>query len=336
MPRARRVGATQLSLGRPPERLAGLLRAQKQLLDRIARRKKERSSFEEHARKLSRELATHLSPLVDACLALDAEIHALFQELLEPGRLAKRGRRQVERLYGTLQLDGILTRSDGDEDEEEGGDDLFDDVEEEQEEDAAGSAPRPGKRGPIESIRAVYRRLANAIHPDKVQDEGERARRTEIMKDVTRAYGDGDFARLLELERTWAANREHDSASDDIGQRCAVLERTNDELRVQLRAIDRELRGLRHSPHGDIVRQARSGRNAIGEMVADARSDRDDLQSIRDHAVAFRDGKMSLADFLAGPGADAAEVLLREAATFLAELDRDLAKPRRRSGARSR
>ena len=339
-------GQTQLSLGRPPERLAGLLRAQKQLLARIARKKKELARFDEQARSLANDLAAGVGPLVSACSALDEEIHGLFAKLLAPGRLAARSRKQVERLYRTLQNDGFLTSHDAvgadDGDDWPGGQDDGDGAYDEPPPHATGGfrAPRPGGKGPIESIRGIYRRLAKAIHPDKVQDEAERARRTEIMKDVTRAYGDGDLARLLEIERLWSVSAEPATATDDLAQRCEAQERTNAELRAQLRGIDAKLRVARRSPHGDLVRHRRSGGDPVGDLIADARTEHDSLTGVRDHVLAFERGSLSLADFLAGPGAaderDDLDALLRQAAAALAEFERAFAPRRRRPSARRR
>ncbi len=43
--------------------------------------------------------------------------------------------------------------------------------------------------------------MAEIFHPDKVTDPETRMRHNEIMKEVNRAYKEGDIARLLEIER---------------------------------------------------------------------------------------------------------------------------------------
>jgi len=347
MPRPRRGTQLDLVVGAPPVRLAGLRRVQKQLLARIARKKKDIAGFVEQARAIETAIAGDLAPVVAACRKLNDEIVALFDELLAPGRLSRRAQKQVARLYGMLEEDGVIapplraSRAASDEGDGEDEDDFdFD----EPDDDArpprhaggvTASRPDAGK-GPIATIRAVYRRLAHALHPDKVVDEGERARRTEIMKDVTRAYGDGDLARLLDLERAWAAAGEPTEAADDVALRCAAIERTNAELRAQLRGLDRELADLRGSPHGDLVRHRRAGGNPISELAADAQDQRATLEGIRDHVIAFRDGKLALADFLRGPGFEDEAAFMREAEAALVELASALDPPRRRRGARRR
>ena len=50
------------------------------------------------------------------------------------------------------------------------------------------------------SIQAVYRQLTSALHPDREQDPVERERKTELMQQVTVAYGNKDLLKLLELQ----------------------------------------------------------------------------------------------------------------------------------------
>jgi hypothetical protein len=50
------------------------------------------------------------------------------------------------------------------------------------------------------SIQTVYRQLVTALHPDREQDPVERGRKTELMQQVTVAYGKKDLLQLLELQ----------------------------------------------------------------------------------------------------------------------------------------
>jgi hypothetical protein len=50
------------------------------------------------------------------------------------------------------------------------------------------------------SIRAIYRQLVTALHPDREQDPAEQVRKTELMKRVTVAYDRKDLLQLLELQ----------------------------------------------------------------------------------------------------------------------------------------
>ena len=80
------------------------------------------------------------------------------------------------------------------------------------------SARRPDDGAIGQSVRGVFRKLAEALHPDKVQAEEEKRWRTEVMKEITRAYQDGDLARLLELERTWMVSGQMAFASEEVDE----------------------------------------------------------------------------------------------------------------------
>jgi predicted RNase H-like nuclease (RuvC/YqgF family) len=143
---------------------------------------------------------------------------------------------------------------------------------------------------------------AEALHPDKVQVEEEKERRTEAMKESTRAYQDGDLARLLELERTWMVGGELSSASeesDELERRLATLERTNEALRAQLDQLTGELKELRRSPQAELWSQAEraakgSGVTPVEWMVQDASVQLEHLRELVGFITSFRDGQIDL------------------------------------------
>ena len=51
-----------------------------------------------------------------------------------------------------------------------------------------------------QSIRAVYRKLASALHPDREPDEAERLRKTSLMSEVNAAYDRKNLSELLKLQ----------------------------------------------------------------------------------------------------------------------------------------
>ena len=50
------------------------------------------------------------------------------------------------------------------------------------------------------ALRTIYRQLASALHPDREPDEGERARKTELMGQANAAYERRDLMALLMLQ----------------------------------------------------------------------------------------------------------------------------------------
>lgn len=345
-PRSRRraakapeVGPTALQLQTPHEQLSALRQEHERLLGKVAARKKKLHALFEELRDVGSQIASQLEPLHIEYHALDQAIHAAFAELLQPGRQSRRHYNQIIGVYQMLQNDGMITPSAADTPE----------AEEEPFEPPASAggftARRPSDHGPVESLRDLYRRLAGAIHPDKVQDEDEKARRTEAMKEVTRAYGDGDLARLLEIERNWRTSDDVPARTDAQGieERCAGLEQINRELRAQLAALDGELRQIRRSPRGrmasDLKRSRQHGGDSLADLTEEARGDLARLREIRDFVYAFRDGQISLARFLAGPEEhephdDPEADLLQLLAQLAAEAPRGKRRPRKRPSAR--
>lgn len=51
-----------------------------------------------------------------------------------------------------------------------------------------------------DSIQSIYRQLVKALHPDRESDPEIRERKTQLMQEVTVAYEEKNFIRLLELQ----------------------------------------------------------------------------------------------------------------------------------------
>ncbi|EIJ45157.1 DnaJ-class molecular chaperone protein [Herbaspirillum sp. GW103] len=88
-----------------------------------------------------------------------------------------------------------------------------------------------------QSIRAVYRKLASALHPDREPDATERERKTLLMQQVNQAYEKNDLLRLLELQ----LELEHidQAALNDIS--AERLKHYNQILKEQLAELDQEI-----------------------------------------------------------------------------------------------
>ncbi|RCX09215.1 hypothetical protein [Extensimonas vulgaris] len=51
------------------------------------------------------------------------------------------------------------------------------------------------------TLRAIFRQLASALHPDRAASDDERQRKTELMAAANRAYQDKDIVALLQIQR---------------------------------------------------------------------------------------------------------------------------------------
>jgi len=224
-----------------------------------------------------------MAPLIERQRALVSELSALFDELCAAGRLSARAHKQVSKLRRTLEAQGLLSPIGErcDEAREPPREGPF------KPEVASATQPARGRR----SLRETFRNLARAVHPDRARHDEERVRRTELMKEVTRAYDDGDLARLLELESAWQSQQVLAEVGDSE-QRCRELERVNRELLDQVRAVTRELR--------DIKRDARDDSLGLSpnELAAQAGRELDELAGACELLRRFRDGKINLADLV--------------------------------------
>lgn len=88
-----------------------------------------------------------------------------------------------------------------------------------------------------QSIRAVYRKLASALHPDREPDAAERDRKTQLMQQVNQAYEKNDLLRLLELQ----LELEHIDQGALNGISAERLKHYNQILKEQLVELDQEL-----------------------------------------------------------------------------------------------
>jgi hypothetical protein len=281
-------------------RATELLKERARLLREVQKKQRQLQQVQLRTSRVAHESFVHMAPLVERQRALEAELLELFQELLAPGRSTARARAQLSRLRRSLELRGFITPSF-----EEGEDGEDGEGEEAHHEPSRPPPPSP-KPGRVEvagarqvgqerrSLRDIFRSLARAIHPDQARHEQERARRTEVMKQVTRAYEDGDLARLIELESAWQSEQAPDDGGDPEA-RCRELERLNRELLDQLRDVTRALRDAKSE-----LRDAALS-HPSEELVELANLELDDLEAIALSVRRYRDGKLSLSDLMRGP-----------------------------------
>ena len=309
-PKYEAASRSGLRLHAEGERLAALLRERDRLLSTIQTKKRtleQALADTESARGAALE---KLAPLVNRYESLVAEIRELFDELLAPGRLSASAAKKVAKVRRSLEAQGLFS------DFEQASFDSEHDFWQEPPERGrprgrpnAGSAHAPGdeyrkrevdsaeQHGQAknrESLRAVFRRLVVASHPDRASHDAERQERTAAMKQATQAYEQGDLARLLELEKAWQSRQSLPPRESDEA-RCRQLELVTRELRAQARQLQAELRALKDS----------SSSNPLGtpleQAVEEAQAELEQLEAMRNFVLGFRDGKISLTTFVEGP-----------------------------------
>lgn len=312
-----------LTLHSAATRADALLRERERLLREVNKKKQQLERARAAAERAQDDRASRMEPLVARHDTLIEELETLFDELLADGRLAARARKAVERVRSSLELQGILPFSrDPDEPdfEDEDLDEELEELEREGEHDDDAGSPHdsqpssgrrevPSARQPgadSRTLREIFRALVRAVHPDHAREESERARRTEVMKEVTRAFEQGDLARLIELERAWKSERVL-AGEGDPERRCRELERINAELAGQAKQLANALKMAKRELKGPL--------GQLDELFEQATGELDHIATICDFVKLFRDGKISLAAFARGPGAPSNEERAPEAPT---------------------
>lgn len=296
------------SVSSPSQRLSSLQRQHRTLLQKIASKQKEVERLKQQVEEAERQLHERVEPIAARCRSTNEEIWNMFQALLSSAG-TKRARRAVREVFQALVNHGVVlpVEADADPDPDAGARgaraaDDADDPRARQRPDRGGysAAPRGAEPG-RDVLKAVFKRLTLAFHPDRTQDAAEKLARTELMQRVTRAYQVGDLASLLQLERRAPAGG--GTASAPEGAQCLELERAVDELRVQLSELKSETRRLERAEALQFfsVDVAGGSGKTLDRFVRTVEAELEELTRIRDFVAAFRDKELSLDEFLCGP-----------------------------------
>lgn len=115
-----------------------------------------------------------------------------------------------------------------------------------------------------QSVRAVYRQLVSALHPDREPDEQERLRKTGLMQRVNQAYAANRLLDLLQLQ----LEIEQIDARHLQGLADAKLVHYNQVLTGQLAELKQEVRAV------EAGFKARHGMNPHGKLRPELIADR--------------------------------------------------------------
>ncbi|MEL4897359.1 J domain-containing protein [Crocosphaera sp. Alani8] len=313
------------------ERRRGLEEEHEWLLKQIKRKRTELKNFLDQMRSIGMEVFKRLSPIHQQMQELDQEIHELFSEILTTRKLGKKSRKDIMGVYHNLQMIGLISPQldvESEEEEEKEWPEEFEDIfsdekefeseekesnrnakyteEEDGENDGEGGQRKSKKSG---EMRKTFLKLASLFHPDKASDPETQIYHNEVMKEVNRAYEEGDIARLLEIEKTHHLQQEIDvnnTSKSEIEKICLRREKDNELLRNQYENLKRELRMVRRSPEGTMVKEYRAcqkqGVDAMGELTRELEAQIKPIEGIRNFVRDFRDKKMTISEFLKGPG----------------------------------
>ncbi|NEP61407.1 MAG: molecular chaperone DnaJ [Symploca sp. SIO2G7] len=309
-----------LALSSAHHRLEALIKDQQWFLKQTKRKRTELNNFVEQMRSLATEIFKQGTPHLKKLTALDQEIHNLFEEIFRIKRFGKKTKKKIERIYQSLQLGGIISPRFNNEAGEAELDELFENQESEPdftfqpeedfepgtEERQEFSQQQVARTKESRKIRKTFLRLAEIFHPDKVIDSENHLRHTEIMQEINRAYQDGDLARLLEIEQQHQVGESiANETEDELTRSCNRLEQENQFLKNQYENLKRELRLVKKTPEGIMVsdyrKAKREGIDLIAEMMEQMESELQAIEQLRDFVRDFRDHKITIKEFIAGP-----------------------------------
>lgn len=315
---------TSLALSSFHERQAFLEKENQWFLKQIKKKRTELNNYVEQIHSVATEIYQECTPRFNKLATIDREIHTLFDEIFSKKKLGKESKKNIQQLYFNLQFSGVISpKSDEDIDDEDIDiDQIFDEkeIDEEQNPDFF-TSPQDGSEQTQETqqqidsvnksnrggtIRQIFLRLAEIFHPDKAADDETQMRHTEIMKEINKAYQEGDLARLVEIEQQYQRLESIESNdSDDLTRRCNNLEQENELLKTQYENLKQELRAIKNTPEGAVVsdyrKAVRQGINPVAQMLAEVESEIVVISSIRDFVRDFSQHKMTIKDFLQGP-----------------------------------
>ncbi|MFM6504190.1 MAG: molecular chaperone DnaJ, partial [Microcystis panniformis] len=112
--------------------------------------------------------------------------------------------------------------------------------------------------------------------------------------------------RLLEIERQYEVGEAIDNNSeDDLSRRCKNIEQHNQILKTQYEKLKQELKLAKNTPEGSMVadykKAAKQGVDPIELMLETIESQTKIVVDIRDFIKDFKDKKITIKEFLAGP-----------------------------------
>jgi len=286
------------------EEVEALKRDQQWYLKQIKRKRSELQNFVAQLTDISKEIFRRSRPVIEQITERDREIHQLFQEILTKRKASKNNLKKIQSIYSSLQMEGVISPEQDQQKENVS----EPDNEQKQQQTTETRQPSADKSPNQPKLRETFLRLASRFHPDKVADEETQTQYTAIMQEVNDAYQQGDFARLLEIERKQHDQDLHVASQDNessLEKQHAKLIRDNELLKQQYEEIKQELRYLRRTPEGEAVteyrRATKEGIDPIAEMVEQAENQLEHLTEIRDFVKDFLDKKITIKQFLTGP-----------------------------------
>ncbi|MFB2935199.1 J domain-containing protein [Aerosakkonemataceae cyanobacterium BLCC-F154] len=308
--------AATLALSELHLRVDALEQENQKLIKQIKKKRTELNNFVEQMRSIATQMFHRTIPIMKQMTEIDRQIHSLFDEIFQR-KFGKQSKRDIEEVYETLQNQGIISPKSSESQDMPELDELFGAAGkgkgkadffpggETQEEQSPISQPAV-KTEDSQKIRQTFLKLAEIFHPDKVTDSETQMRHTEIMKELNKAYQEGDLAKLLEIEQQHLAGEDIENFSeDDLTRKCQILSQQNSLLKKQYESLKKELRLVKKTPEGALISEFRQaskmGIDPVEMLLKEMKKQILVIEELRDFVQEFRDKKMTIKEFIEGP-----------------------------------
>ena len=301
-------------------RVDALDQENQRLVKQIKKKRTELNNFVEQMRSVATQMFHRTLPIMKQMTEMNQEIHSLFDEIFQR-KFGKQSKRDIEEVYETLQMQGIISPKSSESQDMPELDELFGAAPgkqtgkgnfsdffaggETQEEQSPISQPA-FKTEDSKKIRQTFLKLAEIFHPDKVTDSETQMRHTEIMKELNKAYQEGDLAKLLEIEQQHLAGEDIENfTEDDLTRKCQILSQQHSLLKKQYESLKKELRLVKNTPEGALISEFRQavkmGVDPMEMLLKEMQQQIELVEELRDFVRDFRDKKITIKEFLKGP-----------------------------------
>jgi hypothetical protein len=141
---------------------------------------------------------------------------------------------------------------------------------------AAANQPPAAPKLTSDAVRALFRDVAKAIHPDLAGDESTRDRRHALMVEANRAYASGDEEQLRLILQAWERSPEAVPGNDPEAIQLRLVRRIA-QIEEHMEMLAQDLATLKDSPLGRLKAMvddaAANGKDLVRDMIGRLKRD---------------------------------------------------------------
>ncbi len=121
---------------------------------------------------------------------------------------------------------------------------------------------------PSDSLKKLYRQVANLIHPDLATDDKERLRRQNLMVEVNLAYENEDEERLKAILHGWETSPESIQGEGVVAKLIRTI-RQIAQSKMRLKMIGEEIEALEQTDLYQLKNQVVTAQQAGSDLLAE-------------------------------------------------------------------